>query len=167
MEKTSVLFVCLGNICRSPVAEGVFRHLVEEAGLGEAVRIDSAGTGDWHVGCSPDPRSCAVAAKYGIDIAGLRARQISREDFSRFRFIIALDDSNLENIRAMAPMGHQARIQMLLDFVPGMEGQPVPDPYYGGEDDFEEAFRLARVGCEALLEAVRADLDKMTAGKNA
>lgn len=165
MRKTSVLFVCLGNICRSPVAEGVFRNLVEQAGLADRVEIDSAGTSDWHIGRGPDPRSCEVAAKYGIDITGLKARQLSGEDFARFRFIIALDESNLENIRAVAPANHEADVRMLLDFVPGMEGQPVPDPYYGGPDDFEETQRLVQLGCEALLEAVRTELTE--AGQDA
>lgn len=158
MGRSSVLFVCLGNICRSPTAEGIFRHLVAEAGLTDRIGIDSAGTAGWHTGNGPDPRSCETAAKYGVDITGLRARQIHRDDFSRFRFIIALDRNNLMDIRAIAPASHTASVRLLLDFVPGMEGQPVPDPYYGGADDFEETFRLARLGCEALLEAVRTEL---------
>jgi len=158
VTKTSVLFVCLGNICRSPVAEGVFRDLVAQAGLADRIEIDSAGTGDWHIGRGPDPRSCAVAARHGIDITGLRARQLCRADFARFRFIVAMDASNLADIRAVAPAGHSAEVRMLLDFVPGMEGRPVPDPYYGGPEDFEETYRLARLGCEALLETVRAAL---------
>jgi len=160
MGRSSVLFVCLGNICRSPTAEGIFRHLVQEAGLGDRIEVDSAGTADWHTGKGPDPRSCEMAAKYGVDITGLRARQIQREDFERFRFIVALDKNNLKDIQAIAPSDHAASVRLLLDYVPGMEGQPVPDPYYGNEDDFEEAYRLARLGCEGLLEAVQATLTK-------
>lgn len=165
MVKSSVLFVCLGNICRSPTAEGIFRQLVEEAGLSEQIEIDSAGTADWHTGKGPDPRSCATALKYGVDIRSLKARQIRREDFDRFRFIIALDRSNLGDIRSIAPAEDEAtaQVQLLLDFVAGLEGQPVPDPYYGGDADFEETYRLARLGCEALLEAVKAELAGVSA----
>lgn len=158
MAETSVLFVCLGNICRSPVAEGVFRHLVNEAGLADAVEIDSAGTGDWHVGRGADPRSVAVAKRNGVDISACRARQITAADFNRFGWVIAMDESNLANLNRMAPKGHSARVHMLLDFVPGMEGHPVPDPYYGTEKDFEETYRLACLGAEGLLAAVKAEL---------
>lgn len=158
MVESSVLFVCLGNICRSPTAEGIFRQLVDEAGLADRIMIDSAGTAGWHTGKGPDPRSCATAAKYGVDITGLRARQITPQDFERFRFIIALDRDNLQDILSIAPKGHSAHVKLLLDFVPGLEGQPVPDPYYGDEAGFEETYRLARLGCEALLEAVKAEL---------
>lgn len=160
MGRSSVLFVCLGNICRSPTAEGIFRHLVQEAGLGDRIAVDSAGTADWHTGKGPDPRSCETALKYGVDITGLRARQIERADFERFGFIVALDRNNLTDIQALAPSDHGASVRLLLDYVPGLEGQPVPDPYYGTEEDFEEAYRLARQGCEALLEAVQATLLK-------
>lgn len=163
MVKSSVLFVCLGNICRSPTAEGIFRQLVDEAGLSGRIEIDSAGTAGWHTGKGPDPRSCAMAGKYGVDITGLRARQLHQDDFERFRFIIALDRDNLKDIRAVAPAGHSASIKLLLDFVPGMEGQPVPDPYYGEEADFEETYGLARLGCEALLDAVRAEVSAVSA----
>lgn len=163
MVRSSVLFVCLGNICRSPTAEGIFRQLAGEAGLLDRIEIDSAGTAGWHTGKGPDPRSCAMAGRYGIDITGLRARQIRREDFERFRYVIALDRDNLKDIRAMAPAGHSASVKLLLDFVPGMEGQPVPDPYYGDEADFEETFRLARLGCEALLKAVAAEVSSPSA----
>lgn len=158
MKTTSVLFVCLGNICRSPLAEGVFRDLVEQAGLAGRIGIDSAGTGDWHVGRAPDRRSQAVAAKYGIDISGLRARQICRADFDRFRFIIAMDRSNLADITAIAPRAHAAEVRLLLDYAGGAKGRHVPDPYYGGPEDFEETYCLVREGCEGLLDAVRAEL---------
>ena len=149
---SSVLFVCLGNICRSPLAEGVFRQLAGAAGLD--LLIDSAGTGDWHIGHAPDPRSQAVAARHGVDISGLRARQLTADDFSRFAHIIVMDDSNRENIRAWEPERHVARVNLLLDFVPGRAGEAVPDPYYGGPEDFEETYRLVRAGAEGLLRAI-------------
>lgn len=163
MVESSVLFVCLGNICRSPTAEGIFRKLAGEAGLADRILIDSAGTAGWHTGKGPDPRSCATARRHGVDISGLRARQIRVQDFERFRFIVALDRSNLQDILRIAPARHDATVKLLLDFVPGMEGQPVPDPYYGDDSDFEETFRLARLGCEALLDAVRKDMMIATA----
>lgn len=150
---SSVLFVCLGNICRSPLAEGVFRQLVLEAGL--EMQIDSAGTGDWHVGHEPDVRSQAVALKNGIDISQLRARQLEAQDFNRFRFIIGMDDSNLTNLKAWEPANHSADVRLLLDFAPHLGLRTVPDPYYGTEKDFEETYRLVRAGAEGLLKAIK------------
>lgn len=131
----AILFVCLGNICRSPLAEAAFRRVAEELEL--AVEIDSAGTGDWHVGKPPDRRAMALAARHGIDIGGYRARQLIVEDFHRFSHIFALDYANLENIRAIQPADGQARVSLLLDVVPGREGQEVADPYFGEEAGFE------------------------------
>src|SRR3712207_1035358 len=127
--RTSVLFVCLGNICRSPLAEAAFRREAERLGL--EVEVDSAGTGEWHIGRPPDPRAIAVAARNGVDIAHLRARQVSAVDFQRFDHIVALDTQNLANLRRMAPPGSSAELSLLLDHVDGREGEPVADPYYG------------------------------------
>jgi protein-tyrosine phosphatase len=143
-----VLFVCLGNICRSPLAEAAFRREAERVGL--AVEIDSAGTGDWHVGRPPDLRAQAVAARHGIDISGLRARQVEPEDFRRFDHLIALDAQNLANLRTMAPADATAEIALLLDFVAGREGEAVADPYYGADEHFDLAWRDVSEGARAL-----------------
>lgn len=132
---TSVLVVCLGNICRSPLAEAALRNEASKAGI--ALLVDSAGTSDWHIGKGPDPRATATALRYGIDISRYQARQISQEDFERFDMIFALDHENLANIQSIAPSGHQAHVSLLMDMVPGREGQPVADPYYGDEAGFE------------------------------
>lgn len=149
---TRVLFVCLGNICRSPLAEAAFRLEAERRGL--AVEVDSAGTGDWHVGEPPDRRAVAVAAAHGVDISHLRARQVRREDFERFDHILALDRDNLAQLRALAPPGSRARLSLLLDHVPGREGDPVADPYYGGDAHFEVTWRDVTAGAQALAEAI-------------
>lgn len=143
---TSVLFVCLGNICRSPLAEGAFRKVVEDLGTGERVLIDSAGTGGWHQGEAPDPRSIAVAARNGIDISAQRARQVVKADFSRFEHILAMDSSNLTNLRKLSPAEAPARLRLLLE----AEGMDVPDPYYGGPAGFETVFRMVMKGAEDL-----------------
>ncbi len=144
----SVLFVCLGNICRSPLAEAAFRAEAERLGLD--VRIDSAGTGDWHVGRPPDPRAVAVARKNGVDISDLRARQVTPRDFFDFDHVVALDEENLANLRALRPAGTKAELSLLLDHVPSREGQPVADPYYGGEEHFDQTWRDVTAGAEAL-----------------
>lgn len=145
----SILFVCLGNICRSPLAEGVFRAVLAEKGLGAGFELDSAGTGAWHVGSSPDPRSIAVAARNGIDISGQRARRISVADFSRFDLLLGMDRSNVEDLRAMAPSHGTGRIHRFLDFASGA-ARDVPDPYYGGANGFDDVYRMIRVASEAL-----------------
>jgi low molecular weight protein-tyrosine phosphatase len=145
----SVLFVCLGNICRSPLAEGVFRALVEEAGLANRFTIDSAGTGAWHEGNPPDPRSIEIAAKYGIDISAQRARQVRHEDFQKFETILAMDNENLSVLRRKAGT-KPTRIQLFLNTPP----MSVPDPYYGGPDGFENVYQLVRSGSEDFLKSV-------------
>jgi protein-tyrosine phosphatase len=148
----SVLFVCLGNICRSPLAEAAFRR---EAGrLGLEVEADSAGTGDWHVGAAPDRRSIAVAARNGVDIASLRARQVSPSDFRRFDHIVALDPANLDHLRWMKPAGAEAELSLLLAHVPGREGEAVADPYYGEAGDFDLAWADAAAGAAGLARRI-------------
>jgi protein-tyrosine phosphatase len=149
---TALLFVCLGNICRSPLAEAAFR--LEAARRGLEVEIDSAGTGDWHSGEPPDRRAQAVAARNGADISNLRARQVGPEDFDRFDHIIALDRENLACLRAIEPAGARARLSLLLDHVQGREGEPVADPYYGGDAHFDETWRDVTAGARALAEAI-------------
>ncbi|MDZ4307503.1 low molecular weight protein-tyrosine-phosphatase [Allopontixanthobacter sp.] len=145
----SVLFVCLGNICRSPLAEAAFRKAAAEAGL-EAI-ADSAGTAAYHIGRPPDPRSITTAARRGIDILGYRGRQISPEDYTSFTHIYALDSANLRDIRRRAPDGATAEIALLMDVIEGREGQPVIDPYHGGQDDFEATWADVSAAAEALV----------------
>lgn len=137
----SVLMVCLGNICRSPLAEAALRR--HAAQLGVNATVDSAGTGGWHIGDPPDPRACEVAMRLGgLDITGYRGRQLSLNDFNAFDYIVAMDQSNLDNIIAMRPAVSNARLSMLLDHVPGQEGRAVADPYYGDIADFELCWRV-------------------------
>jgi protein-tyrosine phosphatase len=149
-SQTSVLFVCLGNICRSPLAEGAFRAAVADAGLD--VAVDSAGTGGWHIGEPPDPRAQAEAARHGIDISTYRGRQIEMADFSRFSHIFALDEANLADLRRIAPPHATAKIGLLLDIVPGRGGQSVADPYYGGPEDFAQTWREVQDAAAHLAE---------------
>ena len=144
----SILFVCLGNICRSPLAEGAFR--AEAARRGLEVEADSAGTGGWHAGEPPDRRAIAAARRGGVDISGLRARKVGRADFDRFDHIVALDDENLADLEALRPAGSRARLSLLLDHVPGREGQAVADPYYGGDSHFDATWRDVTEAARAL-----------------
>ncbi len=151
----SVLMVCLGNICRSPLAEGALRHHAGQLGLD--IRVDSAGTGDWHVGHPPDRRAQDVAQRLGgIDLSGLRARQVVADDFHCFNHVIAMDASNRKNLLAMAPTGAVAQLTLLLDHLPGHEGQAVPDPYYGDEADFERVWSLVDRATEAFAKSLLA-----------
>jgi protein-tyrosine phosphatase len=150
--KTSILFVCLGNICRSPLAEAAFRRETERLGL--EVEIDSAGTGDWHVGGPPDARAAAVAARNGVDISHLRARQVAPEDFRRFDHIVALDAQNLRDLEAIRPQGARARLSLLLDHVEGREGEAVADPYYGLDEHFDLAWSEITVGARGLARMI-------------
>lgn len=144
----SILFVCLGNICRSPLAEAALRKVAEDRGL--VMRIDSAGTGNWHVGNPPDRRAIAMAARYGIAIDSYRARQLVTDDFNRFHHIFALDHANLDDIRAIAPARSAAQVSLLLDMVPGREGQSVADPYFGDDAGFETTWRDVMEAAQAL-----------------
>ena len=148
----SVLFVCLGNICRSPLAEAALRREAERLGL--ELRIDSAGTGDWHVGRPPDPRAAAVAAKNGVDITGLRARQVSSADFYQFNHIVALDAQNLADLKSIQPVDGTAELSLLLDHVDGRQGQPVADPYYGEAKHFDLTWRDVTDGAKGLARRI-------------
>lgn len=152
----SVLFVCLGNICRSPLAEGALRS--EAARLKLDLIVDSAGTGNWHAGEPPDARAVAVAARNGVDISGLRARQVRRVDFHRFHHVIALDHDNLSNLRRLAPADATAELSLLLDHVEGREGQAVADPWFGDEAGFEITWAEVTAGAQALAERLRRGL---------
>ena len=151
----SVLFVCLGNICRSPTAEGVFRKKVEEAGLSHLIRIDSAGTADWHTGKAPDSRTIAAAARRDFALADLRARQIQSADLNQFDYVLAMDETNLADIRRLAPSGHRALVDLFLQFSTQNRYTEVPDPYYGGEDGFSLVLDLLEDAAEGLLQHIR------------
>lgn len=150
MATASVVFVCLGNICRSPLAEGAFR--AEAKMLDLDVVVDSAGTGGWHAGEPPDPRSIAVARRNGVDITRQRARKVTRDDFRVFTHIYALDETNLTGLRAMAPSDATAELGLLLDLVPGHEGRAVADPYYGDGSAFDAAWRDVTMAARALAQ---------------
>jgi protein-tyrosine phosphatase len=145
-----VLFVCLGNICRSPTAEGVLRWLCAAEAPALAIEIDSAGIGDYHLGKAPDPRTQRAAASRGIDLGSLRARQVERADFTRFDLILAMDRRNLSALRAMQPSGSRAQIALFLEFA-GQPGADVPDPYTGGAADFERVLDLVIPACRRVL----------------
>jgi protein-tyrosine phosphatase len=152
-----VLFVCLGNICRSPTAEGAMRALVQEAGLQEGIELDSAGTGAWHVGGPPDARASAAALARGIELGG-RARQVQESDFEDFDLLLAMDRSNLEDLLELAPDERsRAKVRLLREFDPASEDADdldVPDPYYGGSEGFEEVLDLVLAACAGLLDEV-------------
>jgi protein-tyrosine phosphatase len=152
MERIRVLFVCLGNICRSPLAEGVFQNLLRVRGLEPHYEIDSAGTGAWHVGEKPDARSVAVARRNGVDLV-TRARQVAARDLSEFDYLIAMDGQNLSDLRVLARRhGGGARLHLLREFDPEPGDHQVPDPYYGGPDGFDDVFTMVHRSCAALLE---------------
>ena len=150
----SVLFVCLGNICRSPLAEAALRAEAEKAGL--PVEVDSAGTGDWHVDCPPDKRAQAVALRHGIDISTYRGRQVTADDFHRFNHIFALDAENLKNLRRIRPSDGKADLRLLMDLIPGREGTSVTDPYFGEDEGFDETWSDVTRAAEALIAQLKA-----------
>jgi protein-tyrosine phosphatase len=144
---TRLLFVCLGNICRSPTGEAVMRHLIAEKGLDHEIEVDSAGTGGWHAGASPDERACAAASRRGITVGGT-ARQVRPEDFTDFDLLLAMDDENVHELRRAAPPGTEHKIRKLA-------GVDVPDPYYGGPEGFDAALDLIDDACRRLLDELR------------
>jgi protein-tyrosine phosphatase len=154
-----LLFVCLGNICRSPTAEGTMRKLISEAGLEDQIELDSAGTGAWHVGERPDRRATAAARGRRIELEG-RARQVERSDFEEFDLLLAMDRANLRDLRALAHGEvERAKVRLLREFDPSSAGDnalDVPDPYYGGEEGFDEVLDLVGAACAGLLEQIRA-----------
>lgn len=154
-EPLSVLFVCLGNICRSPTAQAVFEQQLQAAGLREQVRVDSAGTGDWHIGHAPDPRSVRAAARRGYAMEHLRARQVSRQDFHDFDYILAMDDSNHRDLKRLQPSDGKAALSLFLPWAPALNEREVPDPYYGGEDGFDAVLDLIEQASDALLNHLR------------
>ena len=153
--KLSVLFVCLGNICRSPTAHGVFATLVEKSGYSELISVDSAGTGDWHLDHAPDKRTTQVAASKGYDLSTLRARLVTSADFAQFDYIIAMDNANLKDLREMQPQGYAGHLGLFLDFSEQSAVEEVPDPYYGGEEGFEQVFDLIEEASQGLLRHIQ------------
>ncbi len=152
-----VRFVCLGNICRSPTAEGVLRHKLAEQGLSDQVLVDSAGTGDWHVGKAPDPRTREAAARRGYDLSPLRGRQVQPDDFARFDLILAMDAHNLAHLQRLRPSQPRAELDLFLRRYDAPLDE-VPDPYYGGAQGFEQVLDLIEDACDGLIREIRGRL---------
>lgn len=154
--KVKVLFVCMGNICRSPMAEGAFRQILEGVGLAEQIYVDSAGTHSYHIGAPPDARGQATAQRRGVDLRGLRARQVSETDLTEFDYVLAMDRENFANLVGLSPDTElQRRIHLFLDFAPDLPEREVPDPYYGGPTGFERVMNLVEAAGQGLLTQIR------------
>lgn len=154
MKPTQVLFVCMGNICRSPTAEGVMRKFVKDAGLADGVIVDSAGTHDYHVGDPPDPRALKAARKRGYDLTELRARQVTPSDFEVFDLILAMDFNNLESLSAMCPTAHKDKLQLLMSYATQRKASMVHDPYYRSAKDFDVVLEYIEDACRGLVQAI-------------
>jgi protein-tyrosine phosphatase len=152
----SILFVCLGNICRSPIAEGVFRHIAQTAGIADLLRIDSAGLGSWHIGLPPDQRAQDALASHGINIADLRARQVTREDFEVFDLILAMDKSNRAGLLKLAPKQHHDKIRLFMDCAPNFGVHEIPDPFFGDRDGFDYVVQLIDAASRGLVRSITA-----------
>ena len=153
-SSVSVVFVCMGNICRSPTAEGVFRHVVKERNLQDVIKIDSAGTHAYHIGEQPDLRSQATAKSRGVDLSAQRARKVEANDFECFDYVIAMDRSNYENLKELAMPEQQEKLHLFMDFTNAWDNAEVPDPYYGGGDGFTNVFDMVQSASEGLLETI-------------
>ncbi|AKM31824.1 phosphotyrosine protein phosphatase [Pandoraea faecigallinarum] len=151
MKKTSVLFVCMGNICRSPTADGIFRDRIERAGLRGIVEIDSAGTHSYHIGHAPDARTQAAAQRRGYDLSALRARRVQASDFERFEWIVAMDNANVAELMLRCPPEFRHKIVRLMDFAARHDATEVPDPYYGGAQGFETVLDYIEDGLDGFL----------------
>ena len=154
-QRVRVLFVCMGNICRSPTAQGVFRKLLQQEGLDVLIETDSAGTHAYHSGEPPDPRAQETALRRGIDLSDLRARRVEPEDFADFEYVLAMDQDNYHSLARMCPRGAERKLMLLMDFAPHMRTREVPDPYYGGETGFERVFDMVEAASEGLLAEIR------------
>lgn len=146
-----VLFVCMGNICRSPTAHGVFQKMVDDQSLGHLIEVDSAGTHAYHVGEAPDPRAQAAARRRGVELNTLRARKVKASDFDVFDYVLVMDDDNYQNLELICPSGREEKLSLFLDYAPTMKEREVPDPYYGGESGFERVLDLIEAASEGLL----------------
>lgn len=149
-----ILFVCMGNICRSPTAEGVARNIIINSGLENILKVDSAGTHDYHIGESPDPRTCQAALQRGIDLSGLRARQVCPEDFERFDLLLAMDRANLAHLKRGARPEYHAKLGLFMTYADAFAEDEVPDPYYGGEKGFERVLDMAEDAARGLIAAL-------------
>lgn len=150
-----VLFVCMGNICRSPTAHGVFQRMVEQTGLSRHVEVDSAGTHAYHIGNPPDPRAQSAALRRGIDLSLQRARRVEASDFKRFDYLLAMDEENLKSLRAACPPQYVHKLSLFMEYAPELRMHEVPDPYYGGASGFEQVLDLVEAASEGLLRHLR------------
>jgi protein-tyrosine phosphatase len=155
VEKVGVLFVCMGNICRSPTAHGVFEELVRQERLHDRILVDSAGTHAYHIGNPPDPRACAAALRRGVDLSHQRARRIGEEDLERFDYVLVMDNENLEMVERICPPDHRQKVRLFMEYAPHMGMDEVPDPYYGGLAGFERVLDLVEAASQGLLQAIR------------
>ena len=155
MGQVKVLFVCMGNICRSPTAEGVFRHVVAQSGLQDNIHIDSAGTHAYHVGEPPDSRAQLTARKRSIDLSSQRARKVEPDDFHEFDYVLAMDNSNYAELEAICPAGQEQKLRLFLEYSNGFQEREVPDPYYGGDQGFEHVLDLVEDASHGLLASIK------------
>lgn len=146
-----ILFVCMGNICRSPTAEGVFRRVLEEVGFTDNIHIDSAGTHAYHVGRPPDSRALQAASRRGVNLSQLRARKVESEDFSHFDYVLAMDNENLSDLQGMCPPEHTHKLRLFMEFAPDYGSREVPDPYYGAARGFEQVLDMVESASQGLL----------------
>jgi protein-tyrosine phosphatase len=164
MARHRLLFVCLGNICRSPMAEGVFRRIAEEEGVLDLFDIDSAGLGHWHIGQAPDTRAQKAARDRGIDISGQSARQVKHGDFARFDLLITMDEDNFRELTQLAPADARHKVRRFLDFAPKARTKDVPDPFFGGPEGFDHALDLIEEAARGLLASLTADAARVKSG---
>ncbi|GAA4353424.1 low molecular weight protein-tyrosine-phosphatase [Kangiella taiwanensis] len=161
MTRFSVLFVCLGNICRSPTAEGVFQHKVEQAGLSDQIRVDSAGTSAFHVGEAPDKRSQQEAKKFGYDLSYIRSRKAEAKDFVDFDLVIAMDLENYHNLSLLKTTGYDDKLKLFIrDYAPELDIEEVPDPYYGGAEGFTKVLKMIEIASDNLLKEIQGKLNE-------
>lgn len=160
-----VLFVCLGNICRSPLADGILAHKLQLAGLADQVEVDSCGTGDYHVGSPPHVESIRVAEAHGVPLAHLRARQVAVADFDAFDLIVAMDRKNHRDLLTLEATGQlHGKVSLFMSYVPGATSQDVPDPYFGGPEGFDAVYEMVDAGCETMLAEIRQSLVAVGSG---